>query len=426
MGEGKMWGTVISKIGIPKNLLWGYLGIIFFMIGDGLEQGWLSPYVIEKGLSMQQSTFMFSVYGITVTIAAWLSGFFVQMWGARKAMLIGLVLFAVGTITFISIGIIPLNYPAMLISYGIRGFGYPLFAYSFIVWLSYRVPQQRMAFAMGGFWFVFSLGMSVIGPYYSGFMIPRIGHVNTLWSALFFVALGGLLALVVNKDKSDAKQVNANNFVDLLREVSIVYTNPKMGLAAIVKIINELGQYGFVVFLPVYVASYGFSTGEWLQIYGALFTSAIIFNLIFGIIGDKIGWIKTITWFGAVGCAVTTLAIYYTPQIFGHNYWMLLLAVAAFGATLAGYIPLSALMPSLAPDNKGAAVSVMNLSNGLGAFVAPALVGIFIGSIGTGGVMWLFAILYLVSAFLTRFLTLPKTSQSINTNVESVRYQIDK
>ncbi|WP_142752783.1 hypothetical protein [Priestia megaterium] len=112
--------------------------------------------------------------------------------------------------------------------------------------------------------------------------------------------------------------------------------------------------------MSVYVASYGFSTGEWLQIYGSLFTSAIIFNLICGIVGDKIGWIKTITWFGAVVFALTTLA---------------------------GYIPLSALMLSLAPNNKGAAASVINLSNGLGAFVAPALVSIFIGSIGTGRVM---------------------------------------
>ncbi|PGD43941.1 MFS transporter, partial [Bacillus toyonensis] len=45
--------TFMDKIGIPSNLTWGYIGIIVFMIGDGLEQGWLSPYLVEKGLTLE-------------------------------------------------------------------------------------------------------------------------------------------------------------------------------------------------------------------------------------------------------------------------------------------------------------------------------------------------------------------------------------
>lgn len=43
------------------------------------------------------------------------------------------------------------------------------------------------------------------------------------------------------------------------------------------------------------------------------------------------------------------------------------------GVTMAGYVPLSALFPMLAPDSKGAAMSVLNLGAGLGAFIAPQL-----------------------------------------------------
>ncbi len=32
-------GKFLSSIGIPPSLFWGYLGIIIFMMGDGIEQG---------------------------------------------------------------------------------------------------------------------------------------------------------------------------------------------------------------------------------------------------------------------------------------------------------------------------------------------------------------------------------------------------
>ena len=49
--------TFMDKIGIPSNLTWGYIGIIVFMIGDGLEQGWLSPYLVENGLTLEHTAF---------------------------------------------------------------------------------------------------------------------------------------------------------------------------------------------------------------------------------------------------------------------------------------------------------------------------------------------------------------------------------
>ncbi|MFC7805953.1 hypothetical protein ACFRGK_21345, partial [Bacillus subtilis] len=43
---------MLDKIGIPKRLAWGFLGVVLFMMGDGLEQGWLSPFLIENGLTV--------------------------------------------------------------------------------------------------------------------------------------------------------------------------------------------------------------------------------------------------------------------------------------------------------------------------------------------------------------------------------------
>ena len=51
--------TVFDKLGLPKHLTWGYLGVLIFMMSDGIEQGWLSPYLVDRGMSVQHC---FAVY----------------------------------------------------------------------------------------------------------------------------------------------------------------------------------------------------------------------------------------------------------------------------------------------------------------------------------------------------------------------------
>jgi hypothetical protein len=100
-------------------------------------------------------------------------------------------------------------------------------------------------------------------------------------------------------------------------------------------------------------------------------------------------------WFGGVGCALSTLLFYYSPQLFGSNFWAVMASGVLWGALLAGYVPLSALVPSLVQSEKGAAMAILNLGAGLPVFVGPALVGLFIGSIGNAGVIWILAVFIL-------------------------------
>jgi putative hydrolase of the HAD superfamily len=79
-----------------------------------------------------------------------------------------------------------------------------------------------------------------------------------------------------------------------------------------------------------------------------------------------------------------------------------------YGATLAGFVPLSAIMLCLAPENPGAAISMLNLGAGASAWLGPAIVGLFLGSCGVKGVIWIFAGLYALSAVLALLLTVPE------------------
>ncbi|WP_241788593.1 MFS transporter [Sphingobacterium rhinopitheci] len=400
--------TFSQRIGMPNNLKWGYLGILIFMMGDGVEQGWLSPYLVEHGMSIQQSATLFTVYGITIAISSWFSGVLAESYGPRKSMLMGLLLYIIGTIGFVSMGMAKLDYSSMLLFYAIRGFGYPLFAYSFMVWVTYKAPQNMLGRAVGWFWFVFTGGLNVLGAYYSSWALERFGYENTLWSSILWVLVGAFFALVMNKDKFETKPANASKSGEWLNGLTIVKKEPKVLLGGIVRVINTTAQFAFPVFLPLYMAEHGFDTKEWLQIWGTIFTSNIIFNLIFGFVGDRLGWQNTIIWFGGVGCAITTVLFYYAPIWFDGSYWAVMAAGIAWGALLAGYVPLSALVPSLVKEDKGAAMAILNLGAGLPVFIGPALVGILIGTIGSAGVIWVLAGLYLVSAVLTRFITIDK------------------
>jgi predicted MFS family arabinose efflux permease len=74
---------------------------------------------------------------------------------------------------------------------------------------------------------------------------------------------------------------------------------------------------------------------------------------------------------------------------------------------LAGYVPLSALVPSLVEKDKGAAVSVLNLGAGLATFIGPLLVKLLEKPIGYAGIVWVIAALYIVSSILTYYIAKP-------------------
>ncbi|ANH83697.1 alpha-ketoglutarate permease [Niabella ginsenosidivorans] len=401
-----------AKTGLPKNLAWGYLGILIFMMGDGVEQGWLSPYLIhDRGLTIEQSATLFSVYGLTVAISSFLSGILAEGLGVRKAMWTGFFLFMAGTFGFVGLGLKELDFNVMLLTYAIRGFGYPLFAYTFLVWITYRIPQTKLGTAVGWFWFVFTGGLNVFGAYYSSWAIGRLGHINTLWTSLFWVSLGTLFALLINRDRIERTR-SKDKLRELADSIKIAVNEPKVFLGGIVRTINTTAQFAFPVFMPIYFEKYGFSTSDWLKIWGTIFTANIVFNLIFGFVGDRLGWRRTISLFGGIGCGITTLLFYYSPRLSNGNFYIVLISGVLWGALLAGYVPLSALVPSLVSKGKGAAMAFLNLGAGLSVFAGPLIVRLFIGPAGNAGVIWILAILYFLSALLTRFITLPKTTGS--------------
>lgn len=406
-------GTISEKLGLPRGLAFGYLGLLLFMIGDGVEAGFLAPYLKSMHFSEGTVALVFSAYGFTAAIASWLSGALSDLIGPKKVMWIGLCIWIAFEIPFLTLGLARHNLTAILISYALRGFGYPLFAFGFLVWIAAVGEPKRLATAIGWFWSARTGGLPTLGSLLASFAVPLAGTYATLWISVGLVALGGLIALFGTTEPRGNKRLvppGENPLRVLLSGVSIVTKHPKVGLGGIVAVITTTSEFGFLVFLPSYFTdTVGFTLQQWLRLLSIIFATNVVFNLLWGVVGDRIGWRKTVAVIGGGGCALTTLALFYVPHIFGANYGLTVLAGMAYGAALAGFVPISAIMASLAPESKGAAMSIMNLGSGLSIWLGPAIVGIFLPHLGVQGVMWIFAMLYLLSSVLTPLLKQPET-----------------
>lgn len=117
----KLW------MGIPTVVFLGIIAIFIFMTGDGIEQAFLSKYIVDIGFSKSQASLVFAVYGVMVVVGSWLAAVLSDVYGPRKVMTSGVVLWIVFHVLFLTFGLQVENYNMMLLMYGIRGIAYPLF-----------------------------------------------------------------------------------------------------------------------------------------------------------------------------------------------------------------------------------------------------------------------------------------------------------
>lgn len=404
-----------SFFGLPSTLLLGYLGVGLFMTGDGIEQAFLSRYVVDIGFSAEQASLLFVVYGLAVAIASWLSGVLAEVWHPKRLMFAGVFLWLLFHVLFLAFGLADKNFTVMLAAYGIRGISYPMFIYGFVVWITMVVSPERMASAMGWFWTMFALGLGVFGSFIPSFTIPLMGYMGTLWMALAWVALSGVVLLFLKTGSRVQGQPRAprKKLSELSKAITILYTNRNITLAVIVRVINQLSLFGFVVFMPlVFTDQYGYTIEEWLRIWAMLSVTAVFTNVLWGNVGDRIGWLKVVRVVGCLGCALSALAFFYLPEMFKGNVWVGMAVSAFLGVTISGFVPMSALFPALEPEHKGAAVSAHNLSAGLSHFLAPGLVGVIMVLWGTAAVVWTFAGLYLLAFFIAMFIKVDQPKHS--------------
>ena len=143
------------------------------------------------------------MYGLFAALGGWCAGVLAEMFGARRIMMFGACWWIGIHLLFLGVAIPSGLYSLILGLYALRGIGYPLFIYSFVVLMAQYISPARLASATGFFWTCFSLGIGVFGAYLPSFIMPVFGEYKTFWFALPFSIVGTVMCFFfVPKNKN--------------------------------------------------------------------------------------------------------------------------------------------------------------------------------------------------------------------------------
>jgi MFS family permease len=400
--------TFLDRIGIPHALRWGFLAVLVFMTGNGAESNFIAPH-LQAVLHRPEATVatIISMYGVSVLVASYLSGALSDLYGPRRVMQLGAAVWVVCELAFL--GSLALHsLPLVFLTYFLRGFGYPFFAFGFLVWINITTPVRRNGTAVGWFYVMFTGGLPTLGSLFALGMIPAFGggtggETGAMVGSIGLVVLGFLIAQLGVRDRRGRARIAPEGETSaqvLTSGLRLTARNPRILMGFLVRLINTAPQYGMFIILPAVIADdRGWGQARWLTMTVFVYATNILVNAVFGAVGDRWGWRRTVRWFGVLGSALGLLAWWYVPHLVpAGSTWGFVASVAAgcvFGCLLAGFVPMGAIMPALAPDHKGAAMAMYTTAAGGAAFLGSAVVAVVLGvGLGDVGVVWAFVVLY--------------------------------
>lgn len=425
--------TRLDRMGMPRMLRFGFLGLLLVMTGVGVESNILTPHMVEA-LGSPEATVSAIITGhaVSVLIGSYLGGSLSDLFGPKRIMVLGAVIFLVFQALFL-IALSTGSVELAAATYFLRGFGFPMFAFAFIVWVNITAPPERNSTAIGWFYVMFTGGLPTLGslvaigaiPAFGGGGAGGIGETGAMWLAGGLVALGFLVAhFGINDDRGRHRLAPAGESAAqvLTAGIRLTFTNRRVAMGFMIRLINTAPQFGMFIVLPLVIATtLEWGQSRWLGMTVAVYATNILVNAVFGAIGDRWGWRRTVKWFGITGSAIGLLLWWYVPHMVpAGSTWGYVVSVIAgcvFGCLLAGFVPMGAIMPALAPDHRGAAMAMYTTAAGGAVFVGSAVVAIVFNIASWVGmsdftrnslVVWVFVGLYACAFLMIRHLIVPQ------------------
>ncbi len=412
----------LDRMGIPRPLALGFVAVLLFMTGVGVESNFVVPHVVAV-LGSPETTVaaIVTCSSLAALVGSYLSGALSDLVGPRRVMVVGFVAWVVPEVLFL-VALGTGSVPFAAVAYTVRGLGYPLFAFAFLVWVGITTPPQRNGAAVGWFYVAFTGGLPTLGSLFAIGAIPAlgggtVGETGAMAASVVLVTAGFLVVLFgVRLPNGSARLAPADESTwrVLTSGIRLLATRPRILMGFAVRLIDTAPEFGMFVVLPAVIADErGWGQQRWLLMTVCVYATNILVNALFGWVGDRIGWQRTVRWFGVVGSAAGLLAWWYVPQLVpAGSDWGYVLSVVAgcvFGCMLAGFVPMGAIMPALAPGHEGAAMAVYTTAAGGAAFVGTAVVAVVL-ALGGGGeaVTWTFVGLYACAFAMVHFLVVPQ------------------
>ena len=223
--------------------------------------------------------------------------------------------------------------------------------------------------------------------------------------------------------------IRADNAADLKKAIEEATGLSGEGLSVVDLIhnaashVHQVSKMGTALGATVIAETLGWGQSRWLLMTSVIFAGNILFNAAFGALGDRVGWTTTVRWFGIVGSAIGLLLWWYVPHwVPAGSDWGFVVSVIAgtvFGILLAGFVPLGAIMPALAPDHKGAAMAMYTTAAGGATFLGSFVVAVVRPWGGNVGVVWAFVVLYALAFLMTFALKVEQPRLGVKDDAEA-------
>lgn len=389
-----------KKTGIVPGLLPGYIGIGIFMLGATIEATWFSGWLSRQGYPVEWISMIFTLYGISTALFSWVAGSLAAWKSPRRVMEAGLVMLMVTGCMLIP-GLLVKNRLLIAVSYCLRGTAYPLTAYAFLVWVTVRTPQSVLGKATGWYWFSFNAGMNMAAPLLSTWLLSLMSGTWLLALGLVISVAGMVVCSKIPRSEKAAPVSEKTVLREMADGLSMLAANRRIRNGVIVKAINNVGSFGFLIMMPILLPQNGFTLGQWSAVWAMTYAVNAAATVFFGKLGDEIGWRTVLVRYSgtvtALSCLLIAISVFWLPG----NVLMLALSFAVFAIGVAAFGPLSALLPSLVPEHKATAVSLLNLGSGLSSLLGPVLISLCFQALGGLSVLLVFATLYLGSTVLS-------------------------
>ncbi|AIV40641.1 MULTISPECIES: MFS transporter [unclassified Curtobacterium] len=412
----------LDRMGIPRPLALGFVAVLVFMTGNGVESNFITPHMVAV-LGSPEATVatIVTFYSLAALIGSYVSGALSDLVGPRRVMILGFAVWVVFEVLFL-LALEVQSVPFAAVAYALRGFGYPLFAFAFLVWVNITTPVERNGSAVGWFYVAFTGGLPTLGSLFAIGAIPvfgggTVGEAGAMVASIGLVVVGFLIMLFGVRLPNGFTRIapaGESAWRVMTSGIRLTATRPKILMGFLVRLINTAPEFGMFVVLPAIIANdRGWGQSRWLLMTVCVYATNILVNALFGWVGDRIGWQRTVKWFGIVGSATGLVAWWYVPQLVpAGSDWGYVLSVVAgcvFGCLLAGFVPMGAIMPALAPEHKGAAMAMYTTAAGGAAFLGTGVVAA-VFALGGGGqaVTWTFVGLYACAFVMIHFLDVPQ------------------
>ena len=411
----------LDRMGIPRPLALGFVAVLVAMTGVGVESNFVVPHMVAV-LGSPETTVasIVTCSSLAALVGSYLSGALSDLVGPRRVMVLGFTVWLVLEVLFLA-ALGAGSVPAAAVTYALRGFGYPLFAFAFLVWVNRSAPPERAGAAVGWFYVAFTGGLPTLGSLVAVGAIPVLGGGTTgetgaMAVSVVLVVAGFLVVLLgVRLPDGSARTAPAGTSAwrVLTSGIRLTATRPRILMGFLVRLVDTAPEFGMFVVMPVVIADErGWGQRRWLLMTVCVYATNILVNALFGWVGDRIGWQRTVRWFGVVGSAAGLVAWWYVPQLVpagsDTGYALSVASGCLFGCMLAGVVPMGAIMPALAPGHEGAAMAVYTTAAGGAAFLGTGVVTVVL-ALGGGGqaVTWTFVALYACAFVMVHFLDVP-------------------